>query len=384
MATMTTISLTEMDASSPELSDGDRLLNGAVTASAGAVRVQVQSKAGLVTFACGRDETLLLAGLRQNLTLPYECASGTCGSCRARLDSGEVANGWPDAPGHAKIKPAKGDILMCQTRPLGDCSLRVPANVVEGFPRHTCPTHHNGRIERLDRLTADVLHFDVVLAEPMVFDAGQFVLLRVPGLEGMRAYSMVNYERRSRRLSLVVKRKPGGGFGDWLFEHAVAADTVDVFGPLGRATFHPDEDHDLLMVAGGSGIAGMMSILERATNEGHFDAHKGYVFFGVRTIDDCFYLEQFSRYVDKARGNLEVTIALSEAPPQGPTDGAHPGVRFATGMVHEVCGRAMAGRFTDRMMSYLAGPPPMVDGALRTLISSGKVTPDRIRYDKFG
>lgn len=381
---MTTISLNKIAASSSESNSGDHLLDRAATLSQDAVRVQVQSKAGSVAFACGRDETLLLAGLRQNLALPYECASGTCGSCRARLDAGEVVNCWPDAPGHAKIKPAKGDILMCQTRPLGDCSLRVPANVTEGFPRHKCPTHHNGRIQRLDRLTSDVLHFDVVLAEPMEFDAGQFVLLRVPGLDGMRAYSMVNYEHRTRRLSLVVKRKPGGGFGNWLFERAVAADTIDVFGPLGRATFHPDEGHDLLMVAGGSGIAGMMSILERATNEGHFDVHKGFVFFGVRTIDDCFYLEKFGQYLDRARGNLEVTIALSDASPQGLTDTGHPVVRFATGMVHEVCGRTMAGRFTDRIMSYLAGPPPMVDGAIRTLISSGKVTPDRIRYDKFG
>ncbi|MCE4225296.1 2Fe-2S iron-sulfur cluster binding domain-containing protein [Methylobacterium sp. C25] len=381
---MTTISSNRTGTSSSNLRTDEDVIDQVVRPSNDTCLVEVQSKAGLTAFACSKNESLLLAGLRQGLTLPYECASGTCGSCRARLDSGDVANCWPDAPGHMKIKPAKGDILMCQSRPLGDCSLRVPANVVEGFARYELPTHHNGRIERLDRLTSDVIHFDVVLAEPMSFDAGQFVLLQIPGLEGMRAYSMVNYERRTRRLSLVVKRKPGGGFGDWLFERAAAADKIDVFGPLGSATFHPDEGHDLLMVAGGSGIAGMMSILERATNEGHFESHRGHVFFGVRTVDDCFYLDKFSRYVDRARGNLEVTIALSDAPPQGPVEGAHPDIRFATGLVHEVCGRDMQGRFSDRMMSYLAGPPPMVDGALRTLIGTGKVTPDRIRYDKFG
>lgn len=381
---MTTISSNRTHASSSKPLALEQVLDQEARSLDGGCLVEVQSKAGLIAFACGKDESLLLAGLRQGLTLPYECASGTCGSCRARLDSGEVANCWPDAPGHTKIKPAKGDILMCQSRPLVDCSLRVPANVVEGFARHELPTHHNGRIEQLERLTSDVLHFDVVLAEPMSFDAGQFVLLQVPGLKGMRAYSMVNYERRSRRLSLVVKRKLGGGFGDWLFERAVAADNIDVFGPLGRATFHPDEGHDLLMVAGGSGIAGMMSILERATNEAYFDSHKGHVFFGVRTVNDCFYLEKFRRYVDRARGNLEVTIALSDAPPEGPVEAAHPDIRFASGMVHEVCGQTMQGRFSDRMMSYIAGPPPMVDGALRTLIGSGEVTPDRIRYDKFG
>ena len=381
---MTTIFSNRVEVPSPDFSADSHNIDHVGGAPDIHCLVEVQSKSGLTAFVCGKNESLLLAGLRQGLTLPYECASGTCGSCRARLDSGKVANCWPDAPGYLKIKPAKGDILMCQARPLGDCSLRVPANVVAGFARHRLPKRHDGRIERLRRLTSDVIHFDVVLAEPMSFDAGQFVLLRVPSLEGMRAYSMVNFERDARVLSLVVKRKPGGGFGNWLFEHAGGAVDIDVFGPLGRATFEPSEGHDLLMVAGGSGIAGMMSILDRATNEGHFESHEGHVFFGIRTVEDCFYLDEFSRYVDLARGNLRVTIALSEAPPQQRIEGVHPDIRFATGMVHEVCGREMHGRFTDRMMSYLAGPPPMVDGALRTLIGGGKVTPDRIRYDKFG
>ena len=36
----------------------------------------------------------------------------------------------------------------------------------------------------------------------------------------MRAYSMVNHAEETHRLSLVIKRKPGGGFGDWLFDAA--------------------------------------------------------------------------------------------------------------------------------------------------------------------
>lgn len=360
---------------------------GASPGVASAVRetrqIEVQSKSGSTGFSCGPDETILQAGLRQGVTLPYECATGTCGSCRARVGSGEVAVDWAEAPGHSRVKRDRGEILMCQTRPLTDCLVRVPANVGVGFPRHQQPRRLDGRVEVIKRLTHDVIHFELSLSQPLTFDAGQFVLLRVAGLEGMRAYSMVNFATETRRLELVVKRKPGGGFGDWLFDRAREGQSVEIFGPLGRATFHPDEDHNLLMIAGGSGIAGIMSILERAAEERYFESHKGFVFFGVRKLTDCFYLEQFSRHIASSHGNLKVTIALSDEDCGAQRHPSYPGVRMASGMVHEVCAKAMDGRY-DNVMSYIAGPPPMVDGAIRSLVIGARATPDRIRYDKFG
>ncbi|WP_336491969.1 2Fe-2S iron-sulfur cluster-binding protein [Methylobacterium nigriterrae] len=344
--------------------------------------VEVQSKSGTLAFTCETNENLLYAGLRQGLTLPYECATGTCGTCRARVASGSVAVGWEAAPGHKGLKRDKGDILMCQTRPQSDCVLRVPAHV-HTSPRHAVPRHHSAVIDSVRQLTRDVIHFEIALNDSISFDAGQFVVLRAPHLEGMRAYSMVNFATETCRLELVIKRKPGGGFGNWIFDAAREGQTVDVFGPLGRATFHPEENYDLLMIAGGSGIAGMMSILSRAAQEGYFGSHKGYVFFGVRTLADGFYLADFSEHVAAANGNLEITLAISDEAVTSPVHPDHPHVRLAEGFVHEVCARAMKGRY-DNVMSYIAGPPPMVDGALRSLIVEGRMTPDRIRYDKFG
>ena len=346
-------------------------------------RVEVQSKSGQVGYACGPGESLLYAGLRHGVGLPYECATGTCGSCRARVVSGEVEVGWDAAPGHANLKREKGDILMCQTRPHSDCVVRVPANVQMGFSRHVVPDHRSGIIDVVRQLTPDVMHFEITLKAPISFDAGQFVILRVPGLEGMRAYSMVNYSTETRRLEFVIKRKQGGGFSNWMFNGMPKGQTVALFGPLGQATFHPYEGHNVLMVAGGSGIAGMMSILSRATQENYFADKKGYVFFGVRTLADCFYLSEFSRNLSMAHGNLSITLAISDEEVRSPDHPGHPGIQVEGGMVHEVCARAMKGRY-DNLMSFIAGPPPMVEGALRTLIIEGKMTPDRIRYDKFG
>ena len=344
------------------------------------MRITVQSKTGETAFDCGDHETILHAGLRQGLSLPYECATGTCGTCRARVMSGTVDVRWKEAPGGARLKPEKGDILMCQTRALSDCVLRVPSDIVVVDKLRPAP--RRGTIRNIRKLTRDVAEFDVHLSAPMSFEAGQFVVLETGHLAGGRAYSMVNYDPKTERIGLVLKRKPGGGFSDWLFDEHDTDPEVAVFGPLGRAVFRPHEGRNIICIAGGSGIAGMMSILACAVQADYFRDRKGSVFFGVRTLQDTFYLEALSRYVAASHGNLDVTVALSD---EAASAGAHadfPNLRLASGMVHEVAAKGMEGSPSDAI-AYVAGPPVMVDAAIRALIKGG--TPIRdIRYDKFG
>jgi NAD(P)H-flavin reductase/ferredoxin len=343
------------------------------------MKITVESKSGTCAFDCGDKETILYAGLRHGLNLPYECATGTCGTCRARVMSGEVEVRWKEAPGGNKLKSEKGDILMCQTRALSDCVLRVPSQVAASDqPR---PARRRGIIRGIRKLTSDVAHFDLHLSEPMDFEAGQFVVVETGELSGGRAYSMVNFDNTAAQVALVLKRKPGGGFSDWLFALKNGEAHVEVFGPLGRAVFRPEEGKNIVCIAGGSGIAGMMSILERAVRANHFSHYKGAVFFGVRTLADAFYLEALARYVAASHGNLEVTIALSHEAMTTTTHSDHPALKLASGMVHEVAARAMEARY-DNVIAYVAGPPIMVDAAIRSLIMGGVPTSD-IRYDKF-
>jgi toluene monooxygenase electron transfer component len=52
------------------------------------------------------------------------------------------------------------------------------------------------------------------------------------------------------------------------------------------------------------------------------------------------------------------------------------------GMVGEATAQAMAGRY-DNIVGFVAGPPPMVDAALRLLVREARLPPQFIRYDKF-
>src|SRR6266478_5959002 len=317
------------------------------------MKITVETNSGVFDFECEATDKLLYAGLTRGLTLPYECATGTCGTCRGRIMQGSAHIDWDQAPGFAKLKRDKGDVLMCQARPSSDCLVRVPARVAARSGCGTLPQHRTAHIDALRKLTRDVVHFELALSRPMSFEAGQFVVLEAPEVKGGRAYSMVNFGR-----------------------------TVDVFGPLGRATFHPEEGKNILCIAGGSGIAGMLSIIERAAKEDYFRDHTGHVFFGVRTLEDGFYLNELCDYAAQTEGRLKVTLALSHEQSPAAVHPEFPHIRLMDGLVADAAQQTMSGRY-DNMVGFVAGPPIMVDGALRVLIREARLPPQFVRYDKF-
>jgi toluene monooxygenase electron transfer component len=344
------------------------------------VKIVVITRSGQREFECGAGEKILHAGLRSGIELPYECSTGTCGTCKARLVSGRAESEWPDAPGGRYLK-TEAELLMCQCVAREDCAVEVGV-LTKPDAGAPLPGALGGRVCGRRRLTHDVATFDVELDRPLDFDAGQFALISVPGIVGARAYSMVNFERAARRLSFVVKKKPGGAVSEWLFGDGVDGTRLDLFAPLGHATFHPGLQKHVLCIAGGSGIAGMMSILRRADEAGHFAGWDGHVFFGVRSGRDGFFLDELHALQARHPARLSVTIALSDEDVPASLPAAHPGLAFARGLIHSVAGERMKDRFAG-VRAYVAGPPPMVDASLRLLLREAKLSPADIRYDKF-
>jgi toluene monooxygenase electron transfer component len=346
------------------------------------MRVQVNARNRGFQLEAAPGESVLYAGLRSGIDLPYECATGTCGTCKARVVEGRVRDAWPQAPGRKYVKPDNGEYLMCQCAAETDLTLEIAKFVNAADPGACLPGVYRGVLRSPELLTHDVITFKVELDAACEFDAGQFMLMAPEGLPGYRAYSMVNYARGARQLEFLIKRKPGGGFSEWLFGAAREAAPLRLFGPLGKATYFPGLAKNVLCIAGGSGIAGMMSILSRAAEERAFERQRGWLFFGVRTMRDAFYLRELSELRARLGERLAVSVALSDEPASACAQQDWPQLSFAHGLVHEVAKRAMAGSYQN-VRAYVAGPPPAVDAALRVLLLEGKLTADNIRYDKF-
>lgn len=346
------------------------------------MKINIRAKDGTYSMDCQAEERVLFAGLRSGFALPYECGTGTCGTCKARVIRGHIQEMWADAPGRAYLKPERGEFLMCQAVADADCEIVVPSKLPPLRGDAIYPVYNRGTLTSVKCLTHDVISFEIRLEQPLNFHAGQFVVVKAPEIDGYRAYSMVNYGQGVECLQFVVKKKPGGMFSDRLSRNDVEGIGVDVFGPLGKAIFYPQEDKNVLCIAGGSGIAGMLSILSRASQERYFERHRGFVFFGVRTMRDAFFLHELSEFVSTSANNLEVTVAISDENAPRSEATSHPAFQYATGFVHAVASEKMAGRY-DNTVAFVAGPPPMVDGALRMLIVESRLPAGDIRYDKF-
>jgi 3-ketosteroid 9alpha-monooxygenase subunit B len=135
------------------------------------------------------------------------------------------------------------------------------------------PHHHQLRVAEVIAETADARSFvlDVPdeLADRFGYRAGQFLTVRIPGRDGgfaARCYSLSS-SPPGRQLTITVKRIPDGHGSNWLCDNVVAGTELQVLPPAG--TFTPrSPDADFLLLAAGSGITPVMSILRTALAQG--------------------------------------------------------------------------------------------------------------------
>ncbi|HEY7248147.1 MAG TPA: 2Fe-2S iron-sulfur cluster binding domain-containing protein [Xanthobacteraceae bacterium] len=344
--------------------------------------IEARTKVASCAFAARPDEPLLYAALRAGVAAPYECATGTCGTCKARRLSGVIVRDWAQAPGNVYLRADRDEVLLCQTRALGDASFDIPGSLNLAWAARSRPCFGTGSVARIGRLTEDVVELMLELDGVLDFDAGQFAVLQVPHVPGYRAYSMVNHPGASRLAQFVIKQKPSGAFTSWLFSLAKAGDPIEWFGPLGKAIFTPTEQRSILCIAGGSGIASIMSILEVGCSSRHFEQFQADVFFGIRTRTDVFYLDALERFASEFPGMVRIKVAMSHDEPTSELRGRHPSLGFESGFPHEIAARDLAGSFAGRV-AYIAGPPVLVDVSIRMLVSHAKLPVRDIRYDKF-
>ena len=317
------------------------------------------------SFTCGPGETILRAGLAAGLAMPYECASGSCSSCKGRLIAGEVEHIWADATGLSERDRRKGDrILCCQAWPSGDCTVQVRLGQVEGAREELAPAPFTATVETLQRPIPGVIAFSCRPPQPVPFLPGQYVLLQVPGGQ-RRAYSMANTEAET--LDFIVKEKPGGHASRYLFDDLAAGDTVSLEGPYGRAYLRIPQEREIVCVAGGSGLAPMLSVIAGALARP--DAPGIRLFFGANTAEELFMVEEMAALA-AAHDRFTLTLAVR--------DGA-PGA--ATGLVGDVALAAIDD--IEDCDFYMAGPPGLIDALLRPVMKSGKVRPERIFFDRF-
>lgn len=258
-----------------------------------------------------------------------------------------------------------GLVLACRSVPWEDIEiawLGDDETIAHPQRRMAC------KVAAIDAMTHDIarVRLEIVSGGPYMFTAGQYASLIFAGLPA-RDYSMANRPDEAI-LEFHIRRVGDGAVSGFVLDRLATGDEVRVEGPYGASWLREGHRGPILALAGGSGLAPIKSIVERALAAGL--RQEIALYFGVRDERDL-YLESHFAALAAAHPNLRFVPVLSE--PSGATS-------RRTGYLHD----AVAADFSDAdgMKAYLAGPPPMVEAATRLLRDRG-VRPEDIHADAF-
>lgn len=220
-------------------------------------------------FSADTGETILSAGIRQGIGLPYGCKDGACGSCKCKLVSGVVKHGPHQEKALSAAEEADGYVLTCCGVAQSDVTLESRQVTEAGaFPIKKMPV----RVSGLEKVSHDVivLRLQLPAADTFQYHAGQYVefLLR----DGdRRSYSMANAphtQTEKPSIELHIRHMPGGKFTDHVFGAMKEKDILRVEGPYGSFFLREDSDKPIIFLASGTGFAPIKAIIEHMRHKG--------------------------------------------------------------------------------------------------------------------
>lgn len=311
---------------------------------------------------CDDDEKVTDAAFRQKINLPMDCRDGVCGTCKCFVERGKYALEFYMDESMSDEEAAQGFALTCQMIPESDCVVRVPAS---SAICKTAPEAVAAEVVAVDRLSATSFGLRVRLAKPISFLPGQYVNLTVPGTERHRSYSFSSAPG-GQEASFLIRNLPGGVMSSYLADHAKAGDVLTATGPMGAFYLRPITRAQLWL-AGGTGLAPFLSMLEQVAAQGA--DHPITLYYAVTRAADLVELDRVTALAAKI-GNVSVITVLAAA------DEAHDRKGFVT---DHVTAADLHGGDCD---VYLCGPPPMVD-AVRAHFGKLGVEPANFHFEKF-
>lgn len=207
--------------------------------------------------------------------------------------------------------------------------------------------------------------FDVPpdLADAFAYQPGQFLTLRlnIDGRHVPRCYSMSSAPGVDDAPRVTVKRVTGGRGSNWVCDHVRAGDTIEVMAPSG--VFHPRSlDGDFLLLAGGSGITPVFSILRSVLAKG---SGRITLLYANRDEKSVIFKNELKALAEAHPARLTVVHWLDSV--QG---------------VPSVAQLAELARHHCSAQAFICGPGPYMDAAVAAL-QALEMPSERIHVERF-
>lgn len=315
-------------------------------------------------------QTILAAALRQGVWLPFACGHGTCATCKVQVleGYGDVGNASPFAL--MDVERDEGKVLACCCIPESDMTIEADIDVDPDFLGYPVEDY-TATVTEITDLSPTIKGITFKLDRPMQFQAGQYINIDVPNVEGSRAFSIANPPSQADIVELHVRKVEGGAATTWMHDSLKVGDTLPLSGPYGQFFVRKSDDKDVIFIAGGSGLSSPESMILDLIEHG--DKRQMYLFQGARNVSELYHREKFEQLA-KEHDNFHYIPALNAALDEDNWQGF-------CGFIHE----AVASHFNNKCAdhkAYLCGPPPMIDAAITTLMQSRLFERD-IHMEKF-
>ncbi len=316
-------------------------------------------------------QTVADASYRQRINIPLDCRDGACGTCKALCESGTYDGGTYVEDALTAEEAEQGYCLPCSMSPTSDLVLQI--NSTSAVAK-TQVGEFAATVTGLEQLTPSTvgLRLRADERERLAFLPGQYVNIAVPGSgadgapDAERSYSFASHPD-DEELEFLVKLIPSGGaMSDWLTGRAKVGDRVTFRGPLG-SFFLREADRPALLVAGGTGLAPMLSMLRSMRTR---DPERSVqLLYGVSQDTDVTQLDVLGGLREEL-GAFDFEYVVSDRN----STAAHRG--FVTDILRT------SHLHGGDVAVYLCGPPPMIEG-FRTELDRLGITPTGFYYEKF-
>ena len=233
------------------------------------------------------------------------------------------------------------------------------------------PDWWDAEVVSVERRTMDLTQLRVQPRRAYLFAPGQSVSMEVPQRPRQwRYFSPANAPRPDSSLDLHVQQIDGGQVSPTVVRSLKVGDTVRLGAPVGeRLTRRAGDDRDLLMVAGGTGLAPLLSVLEQIDHEWQRSrtAPRVHLLHGVR-MPWHLYDRPRLRELARERPWFDYTEVVSD-------DASYPGTRGKVGTI-------AARQQLHERTAMVCGGPQMVAHTLQRLAATG-MQPEHIKYEHF-
>lgn len=315
-------------------------------------------------ITCSENETVADASYQARINIPLDCRDGACGTCKSWCESGTYDGGDYIDEALTDDEAAQGYALPCQMMPQSDLVLQIPTT--SEMAKAEAATH-TSTVTEIQRFSDTTIGFTLELddRDGLAFLPGQYVNVAVPGTEVTRSYSF-STGPDEKTVSFLVRITDGGVMSTYLRDRAEVGDKIDFTGPRG-SFFLREVKRPALFLAGGTGLAPLLSMLDTVTGTGlNQPVH---LIYGVTTDVDLVEMDKLEHFAESLPGfTFDYCVAdeASSAPNKGYVTGL-----FKPENLHD-----------GDVDVYLCGPPAMVE-AVRGHMETEGITPAHFYYEKF-